>query len=1005
MAKLDYTTDDRLDERLNPVEQSKSSSLNAREQAALDQIESGLRDGATADSTQEDKNIDNLREREQGTNGDQGEDSGRWSTDVKPGPVSSNSRIGKIKSLLSGKKSGIAVITLFLSAVTGMMGFAGPSAMLASMSLNLTIGNDSSSVVMQRRAMKVFSNIINPDSICVGKIDCVNNTPSNTALKRMARRGVVAADSSGTPIEIGEKGGFPSSKPERYRVDMGDGTHRVVDAREWDSFIMDKKHRKIAWKIYGTRGLLSKYASWNSKHLTKKFFSKFPGINRMGGIANNLKGSLKDRMAAIREKHPKIGEISDAATTAKTKIEKHSKKARRGGVGYLVLVTSCLAVKAPKIAAAGVAAVQIAQILPIVNNYLLSPGSKQMAAGEGSELTDEEMEAAGTVLTERGVSEGYADERPLAVLDSIYTLSLLGVNKSKVPIPKDYVPAYSIINDPLSKALTGIDEATSSACNLLLSPTVMYSMAAMDATVTAAAATSVIGGIIKVAAGWAIGEIISTGLQSLVQAGFQKLIEDIAENDMVGSARYKALGDVLGVSALLFFGGAAMGRHIPVMKRTQVKAFNNMKRETEEFQREMDIAALSPFDTSSQYTFLGSMLHNLRIGMISRSVYTDSLFSTLMGVFKIPALAVSTSGSITYAADNYSENFCDYASEYDLETVAADGTDMTPAVSFAGIGCMGPTEVQDEMSTADPISLATGEGWINESVDIEPDDDIDKLNEKGYFEKDTQVTDFIEECSDISSGDYIYNTPSCMVVEDGAAGDVISPRTGEVPGTDIDTAVLAGATDYDGVADAPPPLNDPLSLQAIGPLLWDQQVRLSINGFDEDITGAGDENATGSTGEFNDVDPEGWSLPVATGEGKVTSEYSNRINPITQTAELHNGLDIGGAMNTHIYAVRAGTATCNVIGTTGWDGYGNAVSIDHGDVSGIGQLLTFYAHLERCAFDGTKEVQSGELIGYMGTTGMSTGVHLHFTMIVGTTDHLSSNSVDPRTLHPGLASY
>lgn len=108
------------------------------------------------------------------------------------------------------------------------------------------------------------------------------------------------------------------------------------------------------------------------------------------------------------------------------------------------------------------------------------------------------------------------------------------------------------------------------------------------------------------------------------------------------------------------------------------------------------------------------------------------------------------------------------------------------------------------------------------------------------------------------------------------------------------------------------------------------------------------------------VSGAGMRWPV---NGTVTSEYGSRWG------RLHAGIDIGAPNGTPIRAAKAGTVI--LAGSHG--GYGLAVVIDHG-----GGLTTLYAHQSRLGSSSGQEVEAGELIGYVGSTGNSTGNHLHF---------------------------
>lgn len=112
-------------------------------------------------------------------------------------------------------------------------------------------------------------------------------------------------------------------------------------------------------------------------------------------------------------------------------------------------------------------------------------------------------------------------------------------------------------------------------------------------------------------------------------------------------------------------------------------------------------------------------------------------------------------------------------------------------------------------------------------------------------------------------------------------------------------------------------------------------------------------------------------LPLPAGSYRISSEYANRISPITGKRENHNGLDMAAPGGTDIYAAAGGT----VIDSRYSSSWGNVIQIDHG-----GGLVTLYAH---CSYRGVQKgqtVSKGQFIGRVGTTGWSTGNHLHFTV-------------------------
>lgn len=109
-----------------------------------------------------------------------------------------------------------------------------------------------------------------------------------------------------------------------------------------------------------------------------------------------------------------------------------------------------------------------------------------------------------------------------------------------------------------------------------------------------------------------------------------------------------------------------------------------------------------------------------------------------------------------------------------------------------------------------------------------------------------------------------------------------------------------------------------------------------------------------------------WPTP---GYTRITSEYGYRIHPILKTKRMHTGIDIGAPSGTAINAADDGTVIF-----AGWLGaYGNATVIDHGD-----NISTMYAHQSSIGVKENQDVKRGDMIGKVGSTGWSTGAHLHF---------------------------
>ena len=124
----------------------------------------------------------------------------------------------------------------------------------------------------------------------------------------------------------------------------------------------------------------------------------------------------------------------------------------------------------------------------------------------------------------------------------------------------------------------------------------------------------------------------------------------------------------------------------------------------------------------------------------------------------------------------------------------------------------------------------------------------------------------------------------------------------------------------------------------------------------------------------------------------ITSVQGNRVHPITGQYGTHGGTDIGASYGSAIYAAGSGTVVTAYKNSAYNGGYGNYAMINHGN-----GIQTLYAHMSVCSVTVGQTVSAGQTIGYVGSTGRSTGPHLHFEVRV------NGSRVDPQSYYPGIS--
>ena len=209
--------------------------------------------------------------------------------------------------------------------------------------------------------------------------------------------------------------------------------------------------------------------------------------------------------------------------------------------------------------------------------------------------------------------------------------------------------------------------------------------------------------------------------------------------------------------------------------------------------------------------------------------------------------------------------------------------------------------------------------------------------------------------------------PKTESILDGKGGDSAAPQ-GELHESSNDTSETMETPQASVSEDQP---HDPLLSRVQAGIAWLQNEAGTEERSLKDLT-----SAIESKQAKWDATPSIW--PV---KGWITSGFGKRVSPFTGQMSVHEGVDIGAPFNTPVQSPAAGRVV-----VTGFDPrMGNLVAIDHGY-----GMETQYGHMAKVLVKSGQKVRRGDVIGLVGSTGLSTGPHLHY--------HIKSNShpVDPQ---------
>lgn len=152
-----------------------------------------------------------------------------------------------------------------------------------------------------------------------------------------------------------------------------------------------------------------------------------------------------------------------------------------------------------------------------------------------------------------------------------------------------------------------------------------------------------------------------------------------------------------------------------------------------------------------------------------------------------------------------------------------------------------------------------------------------------------------------------------------------------------------------------------------GKVVTEIQLYMGLNPFNELKKATVEENKQETSGQ--------WSKPIK--GGRITSQFGYRKAPKAGASTGHKGIDIGVPYDTPVYAPENGTVTGAYIN----GGFGKFIALNHGKDKDGNLLISWYGHLNKWLVSSGQKVSKGQQIGLVGSTGISTGPHLHFQVM------------------------
>jgi hypothetical protein len=725
--------DEKQDEKLNRSQQAADQLVDPEQRGTINMADFDRNYQENADATQEDANIEKARQAEAGS-----APNTSWANKTEPKTTKEKIKFFSIKGLK--KNSPILGFGGIIGIIIFLLGGWLPTMLIPSLEQGAVAENDVRGTLLERRLIAKLKLKMTDSGPCDTKLSlCRDKKMPKIMLQSMAKdgKGIVAVNANGDPVDI--KGtGYMTENPTHYKFTNG-STEKIIPASEFvNEYKSNPAFRKLFKTAYNMR-----YLSYSGGFI-KKIMSKW-GMKKNGGKAGDTsfnESNASDKVAEATKNGAADTSESGAKKTFKDRVrlllKRSADKVKKTNGDPIIAIGSgvCMAIGLPTFVAGTVRAIQLAQVVGLASDFILSAGA-MIRSGDAE---PEQISALGKTLTDEYKVEG--SDNAQSALDSPILLAAVGAATGSTLAASKYIPGYSLYSNPGIQAASTINAASKEACNLINSPQAAIASAGITAAIGAAsagvgaAALKVLQAVGKVALVFgAIDGMMAlleqTGVIDIIGDGAYNVAVDLLGN-IYGDAQGVELGDALGVGIFAAFSLTALGGGAAVLTKSQAKSFKVAMDEVNNEYRDEDIATLSPFDTSSQYTFLGSIVSKLALSTAGSGNMVSSAISTVGSILKSPfSLVSSASAEVDPIEAKYG-----YASLL--------GIDEDIAVTIAGTPATGiPTEYLD-MGADTAYNLVSNEVDPNTGEPYEPNAILDNLG----LGKDSSLSTTIAECAD-----------------------------------------------------------------------------------------------------------------------------------------------------------------------------------------------------------------------------------------------------------------